>query len=88
MGYIAVRDRVVDGARHGSRMAPVIGTACSTGITIKMIVGKTDLGRGAPWRPFSVDRRRIVIGREGAALARPLDFALLAWQDCAARFAR
>jgi hypothetical protein len=31
--YIAVRDRVVDGTLNWRRMAPVIGSAGSTGIT-------------------------------------------------------
>ena len=59
LGYIAVRDRAVDGTRHRGRMAPVIGTAGSTGITTKKRQSvTTDLRRGAHWRPFAIDRSK------------------------------
>jgi hypothetical protein len=50
-GYIAVRDKAVDGTRHRGRIAPIIGSAGSTGITTtKRQSAMTDLGgaRTAP----------------------------------------
>ena len=47
-GYIAVRDKAVDGARHRGRIMSVIGSAGSTGITTTNHYNKqsvtTDLG--------------------------------------------